>query len=80
MNFQYLKLKYKMKTFADINTIILVSIALIFHILRIVFLYWQPSFIKKYKFLTQTNISKFQLLLYYLLVIIVTVQILHDKL
>jgi hypothetical protein len=69
-----------MDKIANINTIILVSIALIFHVLKIVFLYWQPSFIKKYKFLIQTDISKFHLLLYYLLVIIVTAQILHDKL
>ena len=57
------------KIFTDYFSILLISIALITHLLKLIYLFFKPKFLSKYKYFTKESPSKTDLVLYYILTI-----------
>ncbi len=55
--------------FTKYFSLLLISIALITHILKLVYLLFKPMFMNKYKYFSNNNPSKIDLILYYILTI-----------
>ena len=55
--------------FAKYFSLLLVSIALITHILKLVYMLFKPIFMSRYKYFSNINPSKTDLILYYTLTI-----------
>lgn len=55
--------------FTKYFSLLLISIALITHILKLVYLLFKPIFMTKYKYFSNNNPSKIDLILYYILTI-----------
>jgi hypothetical protein len=63
----------------DFNTIILMSLSIIVHCFRIIYLLFKPRFMSKYEFFANYTVSKSQLSVYYLLSILVSYWIILKK-
>lgn len=57
------------KKFADYFSIFLISIALITHLLKLIYIFYKPKFLSKYKYFSKDMPSKTDLILYYILTI-----------
>jgi hypothetical protein len=55
--------------FTKYFSLLLISIALITHILKLVYLLFKPMFMNKYKYFSNNKPSKIDLILYYILTI-----------
>lgn len=55
------------------------SISIITHFFKIVYIYFKPTWLNKYEIILNTNISKYKLSLYYLLTIMVLINIVIEK-
>ena len=55
--------------FTKYFSLLLISITLITHILKLVYLLFKPMFMNKYKYFSNNNPSKIDLILYYILTI-----------
>ena len=55
------------------------SISIITHFFKIVYIYFKPTWLNKYEIILNTNISKYKLSLYYLLTILVLINIVMEK-
>ncbi len=55
------------------------SITIIIHFLKIVYIYFKPTWLNQYELISNTNISKYKLSLYYLLTLLVLIKIVMDK-
>lgn len=55
--------------FAKYFFLLLLSIALITHILKLVYMVFKPIFMSRYKYFSNINLSKTDLILYYILTI-----------
>ncbi len=55
--------------FSNYFSLFLLSIALITHILKLVYLLFKPIFMTRYKYFSNNNPSKIDLFLYYILTI-----------
>ena len=55
------------------------SITIIIHFLKIVYIYFKPTWLNQYESISNTNISKYKLSLYYLLTLLVLIKIVMDK-
>jgi hypothetical protein len=55
--------------FAKYFSLLLLSIALITHILKLVYLLFKPIFMSRYKYFSNINPTKTDLILYYILTI-----------
>ena len=55
--------------FAKYFSLLLLSIAIITHILKLVYLLFKPIFMTRYKYFSNKNPSKTDLILYYILTI-----------
>jgi hypothetical protein len=55
--------------FAKYFSLLLLSIAIITHILKLVYLLFKPIFMTRYKYFSNINPSKTDLILYYILTI-----------
>jgi len=58
-----------LKQFANFISIILASIALISHILKLIYLLFKPSFMSRIKYFSEHSPSKTDLAMYYILTI-----------
>ena len=67
------------KKIMDFNTIILMSLSIIVHFFRIIYLLFKPRFMSKYEFFANYTVSKSQLSVYYLLCILVSYWIILKK-
>jgi len=67
------------KIIMDFNTIILMSLSIIVHFFRIIYLLFKPRFMTKYEFFANYTVSKSQLSVYYLLSILVSYWIILKK-
>jgi hypothetical protein len=65
--------------FAKYFSLLLVSIALITHILKLVYMLFKPIFMTRYKYFTNINPTKTDLILYYILTIVCTSYILWKQ-
>ena len=63
----------------DFNTIILMSLSIIVHFFRIIYLLFKPTFMSKYKFFSDYTISKYRLSIYYILAIAVGYYVIFKK-
>lgn len=55
------------------------SITIIIHFFKIVYIYFKPTWLNQYELISNTNISKYKLSLYYLLTLLVLIKIVMDK-
>ncbi len=55
------------------------SITIIIHFFKIVYIYFKPTWLNQYESISNTNISKYKLSLYYLLTLLVLIKIVMDK-
>ena len=55
------------------------SISITTHFLKIVYIYLKPTWLKQYEDISNTNISKYKLSLYYLLTLLVLIKIVMEK-
>jgi len=60
--------------------IILLSVSVIAHFLRIIYLYFKPGFLEKFTFVSKPDLGTNKLALYYLLTIIVCIYAIKLKL
>lgn len=67
------------KKIMDFNTIILMSLSIIVHFFRMIYLLFKPRFMSKYEFFANYTVSKSQLSVYYLLSILVSYWIILKK-
>jgi hypothetical protein len=65
--------------FAKYFSLLLVSIALITHILKLVYMLFKPIFMTRYKYFSNINPTKTDLILYYILTIVCTSYILWKQ-
>jgi len=56
------------------------SFTIAIHFLKIIYIYFKPTWLNKYEIILNTNISKYKLSLYYLLTILVLINIVMEKL
>lgn len=63
----------------DYLLIFLVGIALITHLMKIIFLIFNPKWMLKYKTFSNTNLNKYQLFLYYTITIFFLLGIVYKK-
>lgn len=59
--------------------IIFFSFTIAIHFFKIVYIYFKPAWLNKYEIILNTNISKYKLSLYYLLTIMVLINIVIEK-
>lgn len=55
------------------------SITIIIHFFKIVYIYFKPTWLNQYESISNTNISKYKLSLYYLLTLLVLIKIVMEK-
>ena len=55
------------------------SLTIATHSLKIIYIYLKPAWLNKYEFISNTNISKYKLSLYYLLTLLVLIKIVMEK-
>ena len=67
------------KKIMDFNTIILMTLSIIVHFFRMIYLLFKPRFMSKYEFFANYTVSKSQLSVYYLLSILVSYWIILKK-
>lgn len=70
----------KLKLIIEFNWIILLSVAIFTHFVKIMYLIFKFNFLKKYEIFTNKNISDFQLGMYYVLTILVLINVVLKKL
>lgn len=63
----------------DYLLIFLVGIALITHLMKIIFLIFNPKWMLKYKTFSNTKLNKYQLFLYYTITIFFLLGIVYKK-
>jgi hypothetical protein len=68
------------KKFMDYSLLFFISIGVIWHILKTIYLFYKPALLKRLKPLNEENPSKKDLLSYYLLTIIVGLYIINHYL
>ena len=59
--------------------IVFFSFTIVIHFLKIIYIYFKPAWLNKYEIILNTNISKYKLSLYYLLTILVLINIVMEK-
>jgi hypothetical protein len=59
--------------------IIFFSFTIVIHFLKIIYIYLKPAWLNKYEIILNTNISKYKLSLYYLLTLLVLINIVMEK-
>ncbi len=69
-----------LKQITDILIIGLNAIAVLTHVLKLIYIIFQPKILEKIKFISNRNLTKNQLLLYYLLTILVCIYVINLKL
>jgi hypothetical protein len=67
------------KRIMDFNVIILMSLSIIIHIFRMIYLLFKPRFMSRYELFRNYSVSKSQLSVYYLLSILVSYWIILKK-
>ena len=60
--------------------VIFIITTIIIHFLKIIYIYFKPTFLKKYSIVSNTSIPESKLSLYYLLTILVLIKIVIEKL
>jgi hypothetical protein len=68
-----------MQKFINFFWIAFFSFTIVIHFLKIIYIYFKPTWLNKYEIILNTNISKYKLSLYYLLTILVLINIVMEK-
>lgn len=68
-----------MQKIMNFGWILLIITTIIIHFLKIINIYFKPSFLNKYEIFSNINISRAKLSLYYLLTMLVLFKILIEK-
>ena len=74
-----LKMNSMVQKIINYGWIIFFSFTIAIHFLKIIYIYFKPTWLNKYEIILNTNISKYKLSLYYLLTIMVLIHILMEK-
>ncbi len=69
-----------LKQITDFFIIALNAIAVLTHVLKLIYIFFEPKILGKIKFISNRDISKSQLILYYLLTILVCIYVIDIKL